>query len=125
MLDYWREQWEVYQNRALEEAGSSARVDHRARYQQAAPRHLGKAASALKRNGEQSRIGDENRAITTRNQYLDELVSYYAGIEAEKQREVKKEFFTAAPDATCYGIACVTARAVPDLRPHEQVKPRP
>ena len=95
-LEYWREQWEEYANAALEDAGSSERIDHRSYEDQGinreATRHLGKDASAIEREGRKSRIGSENRAIEDRNRLFDGLVKYYSEIEIEIERELQNEF---------------------------------
>lgn len=71
LLNEWREQWGVHQNRALERHGHNARVDHRSYEAQGIDReptqHLGPNASDMERNGKASRIGDENRQIANDN----------------------------------------------------------
>ena len=100
-LEYWREQWEEYQNAALDEAGSSERVDHRSYEEQGIDReathHLGKTASALEREGKESRIGNENREIEGHNNALDVLVNEYAQLESEIQAELENHFFPTDP----------------------------
>ena len=71
VLEQWRENWARHQNRALERHGHEARVDHRSYEAQGIDRepsqHLGPVASDMERNGNPSRIGDENRAIANDN----------------------------------------------------------
>ncbi len=70
-LAEWREQWAHHQNRELERHGHPARVDHRSFEAQGVDReptqHLGPVANDMERNGKDSRIGNENRAIRTTN----------------------------------------------------------
>jgi ATP-dependent exoDNAse (exonuclease V) alpha subunit len=86
-LRYWREQWANYQNRALEEAGSDARVDHRSLEARGIDRevsgHMGMAATAMERKGKRTRIGDGNREIVEQNRAREALVNELAAVEAE------------------------------------------
>jgi len=86
-LRYWREQWAAYQNRALEEAGSDARVDHRTLEAQAlhriATEHMGKAVTAMERKRIRTERGDINREIAEGNRTLDTLVQALATIDEE------------------------------------------
>ena len=114
LLEGWREQWEIYQNRALEEAGSDARVDHRTLEAQGIDReptkHLGKDATALERRGEKSELGDINREITEEHEpddieateherYIADLVNELAAAEAEYAAELEKEFAISEEEA--------------------------
>ena len=71
LLNEWRENWALHQNRALERHGHQSRVDHRSYEAQGVDRepsqHLGHVASDMERNGKPSRIGDENRQIANDN----------------------------------------------------------
>lgn len=86
-LRYWREQWAEYQNRALEEAGSDARVDHRSLEAQGIDRevteHMGMAATAMERKGKRTQLGNVNREIAERNRAHEALVNELAAVEAE------------------------------------------
>jgi len=86
-LIYWREQWAEYQNRALEAAGSDARVDHRSLEAQGIDRettkHMGMAAMAMERKGKQTQLGDRNREIVEQNRTHEALVNELAAVEAE------------------------------------------
>jgi hypothetical protein len=86
-LRYWREKWATYQNCALEEAGSDARVDHRSLEAQGIDRetakHMGMAAMAMERKGKRTRLGDVNREIVKQNRTHEALVHELAGIDAE------------------------------------------
>lgn len=82
-LEEWRALWADHVNRALERAGFEVRVDHRSYEDQGIDReptkHMGKAATEMQRRGENSRIDEENREITRRNQQLEQL---------EKQQQI-------------------------------------
>lgn len=71
LLETWREQWAVHQNRTLERYGHPDRVDHRSFAAQGidreATQHMGPRAHGIEQRGECSRIGDENRAVDARN----------------------------------------------------------
>lgn len=94
-LLHWREQWASYQNRALEEAGWEARVDHRTLEEQGIDRepttHVGRKATLMERRGEQSELGDQNRKIQAHNAEIEALVSELAAIDAEITRETEAE----------------------------------
>ena len=83
-------------NEYLEDPGMDERVDHRSfrdRGDEHIPtEHLGVEASAMERRGEESRIGDENRAIAELNHRIDDLLEELAGIDAEIAAEMAKEF---------------------------------
>lgn len=93
-LEGWRESWAAYQNRALERAGHSARVDHRSLEARGIDRepehHLGPAASAMERRGEPSDIGDDNRAIRARNDERADLRGQVELIDLAIERERRK-----------------------------------
>lgn len=101
LLEYWREEWAVYQNRALEEAGLDERVDHRTLEAQGIPHeptlHMGKDATALERAGITTRIGDDNREIRAHNEKIDQLLAEYAELDAQIAAELEAEF--SEPDA--------------------------
>jgi hypothetical protein len=65
LLETWREQWAIVQNRELERNGQTARVDHRSFETRGIDRepqsHLGPSANQMERRGEPSRIANENR----------------------------------------------------------------
>ncbi len=66
-----RKMWERIGNRALEEAGLDIRIDCRSFVDQGQDReatvHLGPVASGLERKGEETDLGDRNRAAQARN----------------------------------------------------------
>jgi hypothetical protein len=82
LLQEWREEWANQQNRALERYGHPTRVDHLSLEVQGIDRepqrHLGAHAHQMEQQGKPSRIGDENRAIDTRN--ADRAATYQAGV---------------------------------------------
>ena len=77
LLERWREQWAIHQNRALERAGQSERVDHRsleARGSDHEPEpKQGPVATEMERNGKRSKAGDDRRAVQARNQAREEI----------------------------------------------------
>lgn len=91
-LHGWREQWAAYQNRALEEAGYHARVDHRTLDAQGIDRepttHVGKAATAMERRGEQTERGDTRRLVETKNHTMDRLKSELADLDVAIAAEI-------------------------------------
>ena len=70
----WRHAWEVLQNRYLEQAGWTERVDLRSFARQGNDLiptvHLGPAASAMERKGVQTFLGDMNREIKALNRII-------------------------------------------------------
>jgi ATP-dependent exoDNAse (exonuclease V) alpha subunit len=94
LLSDWREQWAEYQNRALEEAGHDARVDHRSYEERGIAKepttHLGPAANEMERRGEGSERGELNRETERRNREKEdqrrELAALDAAIEQEAER---------------------------------------
>jgi ATP-dependent exoDNAse (exonuclease V) alpha subunit len=95
-LQEWRELWAIYQNEALEEAGSAERVDNRSYEDRGIDRmptaHLGYEAAAMERRGFATRIGDENREAAAYNQNFDRLVGDLAALDAEIAYEMEQEF---------------------------------
>lgn len=93
-IDRWREEWAALQNREFERLGIDARVDHRSFEARGIDRepeqHAGPAATAMKRKGEQTRIGDENADRAQRNSDRAarhvEALKELAKIAAERQR---------------------------------------
>lgn len=77
VLEEWREQWAVHQNRELERLDFPFRVDHRTLEEQGVTRepqkHLGPIASEIERDGRESHRGRENDEIMRRNQILQDL----------------------------------------------------
>lgn len=68
--------WAALANRALQHAGSDARLDHRSYADQGIQRlptvHMGYAATAMERRGERSARGDVNRSIRAWNRAFTE-----------------------------------------------------
>lgn len=72
-----RRMWERVGNRALEQAGLDIRIDCRSFADQGLDReatvHLGPVASGLERKGEETDLGDRNRAAQARNAERDRV----------------------------------------------------
>ena len=62
LLQQWREQWAIHANRALEQAGHAARIDHRSHAERGIEdlpgQHHGPAVAGLLARGEQSHVAD-------------------------------------------------------------------
>ena len=73
----WRHGWEVIQNRYLEMAGSTERVDMRSYERQGfdviPTVHMGAAVSALERKGVETNIGNLNRDIKAANRMMSAI----------------------------------------------------
>jgi hypothetical protein len=73
----WREQWQHHTNRMLREAGLDCQIDCRSHAKKGLDKepllHLGVHATALERKGIQTEIGNENRAIESRNNLREKL----------------------------------------------------
>lgn len=85
-----RREWEQQLNRAYERAGLDIQVDHRSHKDRGIEReptqHIGPAATAIERRGEESERGAANREITQRNaerERLAALAAQEAAIQAE------------------------------------------
>ncbi len=77
----WREKWAKKINLHLKRAGFDHRIDHRSWSEQdidrEAEKHMGVEATHLERQGEQTRAGDERRAIQERNAELEHIQQRY------------------------------------------------
>lgn len=75
--EIWRHEWEVLQNRYLEQAGRPERVDLRSFERQGNPHapqiHLGPAVTAMERKGIRTYLGDLNREIIAANKLFDSI----------------------------------------------------
>lgn len=95
-LEFWRERWASYQNKALKEAGFDTTVDHRTLEAQGIDRaptvHMGRKAMLLERRGEGSELGDLNREIEEHNRQIDALVNELAALNAEIAQDLEEEF---------------------------------
>jgi MobA/MobL family len=73
----WREQWQHHTNRMLREAGLDCQIDGRSHAKKGLDKepllHLGVHATALERKGIQTELGNENRAIESRNKLRGKL----------------------------------------------------
>ena len=105
LLQQWREQWAIHANRALEQAGHSARIDHRSNAERGIEdlpgQHHGPAVSGLLARGEQSHVADritEQAAAVIARQLADaqaaaELLRRQALLaEDDVQREMEAEW---------------------------------
>lgn len=100
----WRHAWEVLQNRYLEQAGRTERVDLRSFARQGNDLiptvHLGPAASAMERKGVQTFLGDMNREIKVLNRIIQQIkaavrdlrqsVGDYLGAHRDAKRQVSE-----------------------------------
>lgn len=86
-LENWREAWANHQNRAFEHIGSAARVDHRSYEAQGVDReptqHEGAKATAMRRRGEETRIGSENDRRNAANDNRARLEAALAGVQEQ------------------------------------------
>ena len=76
-VEIWRATWAAYTNRALEDAGHPALVDHRSYKRQGIDKipsvHLGPAASQMEKRGIRTDKGEVNRQIAADNKLLKEI----------------------------------------------------
>jgi ATP-dependent exoDNAse (exonuclease V) alpha subunit len=97
-VEYWREQWAKTANEHLKEAKIDKQIDHRSLKEQGIDReptiHLGVAATAKERRGEETEIGEANRRIEK---------AYEQGLKERKELE------ELSPVITRYGICIRSA----------------
>lgn len=90
-LNEWRALWADHVNQALERAGIEERVTEKSfkdlGIEKAPSKHLGPEASGMERRGEDSRIGNENRAAQEHNQKLAALAAQKQAIETAIKAE--------------------------------------
>jgi len=95
MLDRWREQWAIHQNRALEKSGCAERVDHRSLEAQGIDREpepkQGPVATQMERQGKPSKAGDDRRATKARNAEREELKAEGQVIDLALARQERQE----------------------------------
>jgi hypothetical protein len=95
LLEHWREEWANRQNRALEQAGRTERVDHRSLEDQGIDREpepkQGPVATDMERKGKASNAGDDRRATKARNAERDELHQEAQIIDLELERIARQE----------------------------------
>jgi Ti-type conjugative transfer relaxase TraA len=86
-IEAMRRSWERIGNRALERAGLDIRIDCRSFADQGIDRdatvHLGPVASGMERKGEETDLGDRNRAAKARNDERDRLHNDKAQVSAQ------------------------------------------
>lgn len=84
-LAQWREQWAHHQNRSYERYGVEASVDHRSFDKQGVDReptqHEGPNATAMRRRGEETRIGSENDRRKVANDNRARLEAALASVQ--------------------------------------------
>ena len=77
--EVWRHEWELLQNKFLQQAGRTERVDMRSFERQqsdfAPTVHMGAAITNMERKGISTDIGDLNREITNVNQLIESIHS--------------------------------------------------
>lgn len=108
LLQQWREQWAIHANRALEQAGHAARIDHRSNAERGIEdlpgQHMGPAVAGLVSRGEQSHVVDrvaEQAAVILARQVLDaqaaaeRLRRQALEAEVEVQAEMEAEWIQA------------------------------
>lgn len=90
-VTHLRQQWADYQNRSLERAGSSERVDHRsleARGIERAPEpKLGPVATEMERAGRRSHAGEDVRTVRAENAALQAALAQRQVIDLAIERE--------------------------------------
>lgn len=90
----WREQWQHHTNRMLKEAGLDCQIDGRSHAKKSLDKepllHLGVHATALERRGIPTELGNENRAIESRNKLRGKL--------RYQLDEINKEINTLLPE---------------------------
>lgn len=100
LLLHWREQWAIHANRALEQAGHDARIDHRSHkdrgIEEVPTSHYGPAVSGLLARREQSHVADrvaEQAAAVIARQLLNaQAAAERLRIQAEQaQADVQRE----------------------------------
>jgi Ti-type conjugative transfer relaxase TraA len=82
-----RKLWERIGNRALEQAGIDERIDCRSYADRGVDReatvHLGPVASGMERNGDETDLGDRNRAAKARNAERERIEGDHKTVSAE------------------------------------------
>ncbi|RWT33079.1 DNA primase, partial [Aeromonas caviae] len=90
-LEQARQSWEEYANRALEQAGHDARIDHRTLEAQGIERlptlHLGPNVIEMEGRGIRTDRADVALAIDTANTKIIDLQDYREAIEHERDRQ--------------------------------------
>lgn len=86
-LEGWRAHWADAVNRALEQYGHAARVDHRSLKEQGVDREpepkMGPVATDMERQGKPSHAGRDRRAVHSRNRRREQLKTEAARLLAE------------------------------------------
>ncbi|MEL6734605.1 MAG: MobQ family relaxase [Pseudomonadota bacterium] len=94
LLEAWRERWAEAQNRALEQAGIAARVDHRSYEDRGLDREpepkMGPIATQMELQGKPSKAGDDRRAAKERNAAREERERQSNIIDARMVLEARR-----------------------------------
>lgn len=98
LLLHWREQWAIHANRALEQAGHDARIDHRSHkdrgIEEVPTSHYGPAVSGLLARREQSHVADrvaEQAAAVIARQLLNaQAAAERLRIQAEQAQAAER-----------------------------------
>lgn len=76
-LEYWREQWARYTNKALEKENLDIKIDHRSYEEQGIEKiptiHEGHIARAMENKGVETEKGNKNRQIKKENRMIENL----------------------------------------------------
>lgn len=98
-----RQLWERMTNRALEQAGSAARIDARSLKAQGIDReattHLGPVASDMERRHKASDRGDGNRKVAANNRKREQLSAQVIDLDQERQRRAQAAQAKLSPGA--------------------------
>ena len=101
--EIWRHEWETIQNRYLEAAGRTERIDMRSFERQGNPHapqiHLGPAVSAMERKGIETNIGNLNREIVETNRLYDAIRNAIRQLQSWLI-ELKEKLKTEEPEQT-------------------------
>lgn len=121
-LESLRESWARIGNRHIERHGFEASLDHRTLEAQGIEReptiHMGKAATAIEREGSASDLGDVNREIKTGN---DRRVINLAAERTKRETlDAAHQVEDVRPPAAAPEIAPVQERAAPSFAPEPE-----
>jgi hypothetical protein len=93
MLQEWRQAWQDYSNRALEQAGHSQRIDHRTLEAQGIERapqiHLGAKVIEMEQRGQRTERGTTALTIEQTNAQIIELSKYREELASERHPEIE------------------------------------
>lgn len=102
--EIWRHEWELIQNKYLEAAGRTERVDLRSFERQGNPHapqiHLGAEATAMERRGIQTELGNLNRQVVNTNKLFDSIRKVIRSLQswlADLSEKIKEQSATIDP----------------------------